>query len=238
MIIEPPEASVIIPYFNRWDLTHARMAELYRFLPDNCEIVLIDDCSTETEAAKGVAWWQKNPQRHRVRYYKNKENIGFGGSCNIGARLANGRVLIFLSNDVVVYEDVFSDIICMIGLDDTMLLAGRVVDFPGGWNEFDAGGKHIVIPYAEGWLIGCTKKAWKTLGGFDLRYGKYGYEDVDLSTTAIEKKFSIVGLNSHKVHHLVGRTIASLGVDRMAVTVNNREVYLQKWQDKLATLEV
>lgn len=238
MIVEPPEASVIIPYFNRWDLTHARMAELYKFLPDNCEIILVDDCSTEDEAAKGVAWWQKNPQRHHVRYYRNKENIGFGGSCNNGARLANGRVLIFLSNDVVVYENVFSDIITMIGFDDTMLLAGRVVDFPGGWNEFDVAGKHIVIPYAEGWLIGCTKKAWKTLGGFDLRYGKYDYEDVDLSTTAIEKKFSIVGLNSNKVHHLVGRTIASLGVDRMAVTVNNREVYLQKWQDKLATLEV
>jgi len=238
MILEPPEASVIIPYFNKWELTHARMMELYKFAPETCEIVLVDDCSTDEEAARGVAWWQKNPGNHAIRYYRNKENQGFGGACNIGARLAHGRILIFLSNDVVVYGDIFSDIIVMIGFDNTMLVAGRVVDFPGGWNEFDVGGKHVVIPYAEGYLIGCTKTAWKTLGGFDLRYGKYDYEDVDLSTTAIEKKFSLVALNSDKVHHMVGKTIASLGVDRMSFTNVNRTVYFEKWKDKLATLEV
>lgn len=237
-MIEQPEASIIIPYFNRWDLTHQRMMEIYKFAPDTCEIVLVDDCSTEKEAAKGVAWWQQIPTHHPVRYYRKGVNSGFGDSCNIGARLAHGRVLIFLSNDVVLYGDVFSDIIVMIGLDNTMLVGGRIVDFPGGWNEFTVEGKNYVIPYAEGWLLGCTKKAWKTLGGFDLRYGKYDYEDVDLSATALEKKFSLVGLNSNKVRHLVGQTIATLGVDRPAITTGNRALFFDKWKDRLDSLEV
>lgn len=238
MIVDPPELSIIIPFFNRWDLTHARMGELYNFAPENCEVVLVDDCSTD-ESPQGIAWWQRyGNARFRVRYYKNRENLGFGVSCNIGARLANGRVIVQLSNDVVMYGDIFSDIITLIGFDDKMLVAGRIVDFPGGWNEFDIDGKHIVVPYAEGWLIACTKKAWKDLGGFDPRYGKYDYEDVDLTTTAIEKKFSIVGLNSDKVRHLVGQTITSTGVDRQSITTSNRTIYFEKWKDKLSTLEL
>lgn len=236
MIIEPPELSIIIPFYNQWEMTHNRLAELYKFAPDNCEVVLVDDCSND-ESSKGIAWWQRyGNMRFKVRYYKNAENIGFGASCNVGVRLANGRVVLLLSNDVVVHGDVFSDILTMIGFDNTMLLAGRLVNFPGGWNEFDIDGRHLVVPYAEGWLLACTKKAWKELGGFDTRYGKFDYEDVDLSTTALEKNFSIVGLNSNKVHHLVGRTIATLGIDRQSITTGNRSIYLEKWRDKLCSI--
>jgi hypothetical protein len=55
------EISIIIPFFNRWDLTHARLYELSQHVPlGNVEIILMDDASTEIDCRTGVAWWQKN----------------------------------------------------------------------------------------------------------------------------------------------------------------------------------
>jgi len=232
-----PSMSIIIPFYGKWELTHSRLMELYKYAPDYCEIVLVDDASTDEDCARGIAWWQKaNFIRHKIRYYRNKENLGFGGSHNNGAKLAKGNIFVFLSNDVVVSANIFDDITNLIGSDNKMLLGGRIVDWKAGWNEFDVDGKHIVIPYAEGWLLACTKEAWKSLGGFDDLYGKYDYEDVDLSTKAISLGYNIAGLNSKQVHHLSGRTISSLHVDRMKITEHNRDKFIAKWLDKLPSL--
>lgn len=224
-----PKLSIIIPMYNRMDLTHQRLMEIYKFAPQEVEIIVIDDCSTEPDVKGTLGWWQKDGARHPLRYYRNPENLGFGGSLNNGAKLAKGNLLVFLSNDVILYGDIFSEIETLIGQDDTMLVAGRIVDFPGGWNEFDIDGDHLVVPYAEGWLLACTRGAWKMLGGFDPRYSKFDYEDVDLSTRAMELGMSLVALNSPMLLHLSGQTIATLGVDRPAITTGNRKIYLEKW---------
>ncbi len=228
-----PLISIVIPYFNRWDLTHPRLMELYNNVQDNCEIILVDDASTETEPGNGVKWWMTNTSKHTIRYYRNEQNLGFGKSLNNGAKLAKGKYIVLLSNDVVVYGDFVSDIITLIGQDDKMLVCGRAVDFPGGWNEFTIDGKHFIIPYAEGWLLACTKEAWKKLGGFDPAYGKYDYEDVDISTRALELEFSIVSMNSQKVRHLGAQTITPIDPHRVDLTKTNRQIYISKWESKL-----
>lgn len=239
MVLEEPHpiVSIVIPFFNRWDLTHQRLMELYKFAPDYCEIVLIDDASTEQEVRNGIAWWQHSDFiRHKIRYFKNQENLGFGGSLNIGAKLAKGRIIVHLSNDVIVSGDVISNIVTMIGQDDKILVCGRIVDFPGGWNEFDIAGSHVVVPYAEGWLLACTKTAWKSLGGFDPRYGKYDYEDMDLSVVALDKGFGIVALNSPLLQHMSGATIYHTDPNRQEHTQKNRIIFMEKWSFNLVAI--
>jgi GT2 family glycosyltransferase len=223
-----------------WELTHQRLMDLYKFAPDYCEIILIDDASTEPDCASGIAWWQKTDFiRHKIRYYKNPENVGFGQSNNNGYKLAKGTYLIFLSNDVMVSGDFITDIVDLIGKDNKMLIGGRIVDWAGGWNEFDINGKHYVIPYAEGWLLGCTKIAWKGLGGFDVAtYGKFDYEDLDLSTKALSLGYNIVGLNSNKLNHLGSQTISKLNIDRQSITEHNRKVFIDKWISVIPTLDL
>src|SRR4030042_188175 len=174
-MIENPTVSIVIPYFNMWTLTHARLMDLYKFAPEYCEIILI-------------------------------------------------------------YDDFRTDIIELINEDNKMLVAGRVVDWEGGWNEFDIDGKHYVIPYAEGWLLGCTKLAWKGLGGFDPIYSPYDYEDLDLSMKAMSLEYNIVGLNSDKVKHLGGATVYHINPNRIEITQRNRELFISKWKDKIPTL--
>lgn len=234
--MDKPLVSIIIPYFNEWILTHARLMELYNYAPRESEIILVDDASTETEPGNGISWWKNNALKGRLRYYRNPENVGFGKSNNNGAKLAKGKYIIFISNDVVMYGDFITDVIDLIGRDDKMLIGGRIVDWAGGWNEFDINGRHYVIPYAEGWMLGCTKVAWKGLGGFDTRYGKFDYEDLDLSTNALSLGYNIVGLDSNKLKHLGSQTITKLNINRQSITEHNRELFIEKWKEKIPIL--
>jgi len=217
--------SVIIPFLNNWQLTHQRLMEIHKFLPDDVEVILINDASTEPDCDGGVGFWQSAEIRHKIRYIKNKRNLGFGGSMNRGAKAAKGEILVFLSNDVVMTGNFIGQIKDEIKNDANILIGGRVLYWDTGWNLFG----NTIFPYAEGWLLACTIEVWDNLGGFDPRYGISDYEDVDLSTTAIQKGYRLVGLNNPHLNHLAGQT-AKYNEERLARTHKNKEIFYDKWR--------
>jgi GT2 family glycosyltransferase len=223
--------SIIIPFYNHWNLTHQRLMEMHKYAPDDCEIVLINDASTDLDCEGGVAFWQNGATRQPIRYHKNKKNLGFGGSMNKGAELAKGDILIFLSNDVISSDDWISHVANKLKENSNILLGGRIVYWPGGWNEFEHNGKKFTVPYCEGWLLACTREVWDNLGGFDPLYGKYAVEDIDLSTTAISLGYDLVGLNHPHIQHIGGAT-AKYDEHRMEYTKKNKEKYIEKWRDR------
>ena len=58
------KTSIILLQYNRYDLTHARLMELYHTVPVNsdCVVIVIDDASPELKDGdiKGMKWWQEN----------------------------------------------------------------------------------------------------------------------------------------------------------------------------------
>lgn len=229
--------SIVIPFFGKWPLVMARLHELHLHAPNGCEIILINDCTPNNDFEGNVAWWQHN-HRLNVRYLKNKENLGFGGSMNRGASKADGEVLVLLSDDVIVAGDFITPIINKLSVSPKTLIGGQIIDWPAGWNEFGVNGSKVVIPYLGGWMLACTKTAWGELGGFDPIFGKFDYEDVDLSTRALELGYELYSLNSGFLRHLSGVTVSSLGVDRQSITEKNRTVYIAKWKDRLPGIVV
>ena len=64
--------SIILPFFNKWEMTHQRLNEIYRHLSHHpIEVVLVDDASTEDNYVGGVGWWQKSFNACPVRYHRN-----------------------------------------------------------------------------------------------------------------------------------------------------------------------
>ena len=233
--------SLIIPFFNKWDLTHRCLSDIYKFLPsENIEVVLINDASTEADCETGTAWWQKDVKPFPILYHKNKENVGFGHSMNNGAKIANGDVLIFYSNDIVMSGNFIPELSQLLDKDGNVLVGNEVIYYHGGWNEFDVDGKHIVIPYANGWFIACTKEVWKNIGGFDYKtFGHFDYEDIDISVRAYELGYNVVALNSNRIIHAhQGSTVETLRIDRMAHTKQNRIKFIAKWADKLTDITI
>lgn len=115
------------------------------------------------------------------------------------------------------------------------MIGGELVNYNAGWNEHNIDGQKFFLPWLNGWFLACTDVIWQSLGGFDPIYGKTDFEDVDLSTTAIDLGYNLVALNSDKLHHL-GAQSFGYTPERMKHTEHNREVYIKKWRNKLVEL--
>lgn len=227
---------IVIPFYNRWDLTHKQLMSIYQHLPDWCEIFLINDCSTEEGIVGGVAWWQKKAARHKIWYIENSTNHGFGYSMNKGCKAAIDKEcdgIVLLSNDVEIYNDFATILVQQFEENPSLLIGGELLMNDTGWNRLDC----CVVPYLNGWFLACTRETWIDIGGFDLRYGLFDYEDIDLSLTAMMKGHRIEPIHPPaKLKHLGGQTIYSYYQDRMERTLKNKEVFLEKWNGRCAEI--
>ena len=220
--------SIIIPFLDHWELVHARLDEIRKFAPDNCEIILVDDCSVG-DYDDQVGWWQNYGAKHKVWYVKNKKNLGFGGAMNMGAKHSHGDILVFLSNDVIIYNDFITPICVACDYWEYKCLVGhRLIDWDAGWNEVNG----TVIPYLEGYLLASPRDVWEELGGFDDIYAPYSMEDVDICMTATQKGIRIVQAMDMKLNHLVGQT-AEYSDARTKITERNKQRFEEKWKDEL-----
>lgn len=227
--------SIVVPFYNRWELTHQCLFDLYKNIPKgDIEIILVDDASTDAEISGGVAWWQKTLQGgHTIRYVKHEINGGFGKSMNDGCKIAHGDILVLLSNDVRVYGNFVAPVVDILEKDPKAFIGGEFLNRKTGWNEFEVNGKKGFIPYCNGWFLACTKVAWGEIGGFDPIYSRFDYEDLDISATARSLGYNLVGLNCRFLHHLGGQTIYPLYPNRQEFTIKNRQLFISKWGDRM-----
>lgn len=228
-------ASVILLSFNAWHLVHARMAELYKYLPSDCELVWVDNGTTEEAAMGGMVWWQ-DIYNKPLQFYRFPVNQGFSIGNNKGAELAVGEYLIFLSTDVVIHRPFVDDIISTLTEHPKWVLGGRVIDWPGGWNQISIGGREWVIPYCEGYALALRRDAWEDAGGYDPRYSPADCEDIDLSIALASKGYELHAVPPGYFTHLGGGTFQANGVSpdtRMQTTIRNKQRLVEKWADRL-----
>ena len=91
------EISVIVPTFNNRGVLEKTLdaLEAQTFSPDDYEIVVADDGSTDGTAEMVTA----RRGRARVRYV-SQANGGRSAARNLGARAARGRILLFMDSDI------------------------------------------------------------------------------------------------------------------------------------------
>jgi GT2 family glycosyltransferase len=204
--------------------------ELNTYVETPCEIFLVDDASTDADILHGVHWWMQNSgTRHIIRYTRNPENLGFGGSMNFGASLVGRDIIVLLSNDVVIYSDFVQEIVELLNENPRYFIGGEVLYDDTGWNVVN----NTIIPYANGWLLACTRSAWDDIGGFDLLYQKFDYEDIDISAEAVSKGYILKGLTYSKLKHIGGATIYPLYGNRRELTLENQKKFIEKWKDRI-----
>lgn len=99
--------SVIIPYYNRFELFQYTYQSLINQTHFNFEVIIVDDGSAEFDLKK-TRYLIKDDARFKLIQH-GKENMGPSYCRNFGASMANGEHLIFLDSDDLLTENCFEN---------------------------------------------------------------------------------------------------------------------------------
>jgi len=176
--------SVIIVNWNgkQWlsDCLDSLISQNYK----NLEIVLVDNNSSD-----GSVNFVKKKYGEKVEIIKNKENLGFGPSNNIGVKKSKGKILFFLNNDTIIKNHELLKSLVSYKDRENLNIVGPAVNGLDGVNKqgdsylgidiFSQPGLSKHFFYVQGCALMIKKTDFIKLGGFDEKYFMYS-EDIDL----------------------------------------------------------
>ena len=225
--------SIIIPVYNKWELTKGcleSIAEHTRGYP--LEVVVVDNASTDATALEA-------PELGRALfgetfvYLRHSENKNFSGACNSGARAATSELLLFLNNDTIVTPGWLPPLVkTLLTTDKKVGAVGPLLLYPEFGGKKDrvqhAGitispamhllhlyegipADHPAVNYlrvvqaitAAAFLI--RKALFWEFEGFYEGF-RNGFEDVDLCARLWEQNYVFLVQPESRVYHLQGQT--------------------------------
>lgn len=146
--------SIVIPVFNHIELTRECIESIRRNTKVDCEIVVVDNGSTDETAS-----YLRDESIHVIT---NSENLGFPRAANQGIESARGEYICLLNNDVTVLEGWLEPLLESLEQDSLVGIVGPKQVSPGGtvWHAGTAFGPednltlarkpfHIFIDFPE-----------------------------------------------------------------------------------------
>ena len=188
------------------------------------------------------------PKRLRVVDYAKPFN--FAEKCNLGALHADGKVLVFLNDDMAVISDGWLDTLVAIADDDTVgsvgavlrtddgLLqhAGHVYAKAGPYHAYHGSaaneghlGELVVDREVSGVTAACLaqrRSAWEAVGGFSELFGN-NFNDVDYCLKLGQRGYRNVLACSVELHHFESRTRVS------TVDPAETELLFNRWRHRM-----
>jgi len=227
--------SIVIPVWNKYNFTRACLQDLSK-LPDNHEIIIVDNGSTDETAIQ----LQSN---ERIVYHRNQENLGFAKACNIGYSLATAPNVMFLNNDIRVKSDYEKWTLPLIKWCPYAIVGPTMGQLDNNLSFVQEANRILLgKSYMSGWCIAASKDIWNQLEIvrtakehaappqiFSEEFGLAYFEDTDLSFRArkLGIKFEIADV---PVIHFGKQTSRQLNTH--ALYTQARQIFVNKWGRK------
>lgn len=189
-----PRVSVIIPHHNGFEIIKNCVKSLLLTDYPNFEIIVVNDQSKDDSP------YELSKEFPDVQIFTTDQNVGFGASCNLGAKAASGDIFVFLNNDTVVNPKWLTELVETMTIKDAQIAtpkilftkSDKVINAAGGscdvfgigWNrgngDIDVGQyENPEKVFYGSACLAITKQVWSELEGYDESYFMY-VEDVDL----------------------------------------------------------
>ncbi|KUJ95430.1 MAG: Glycosyl transferase family 2 [Desulfonauticus sp. 38_4375] len=219
--------SIIIPVFNKWELTRNCLVSLKKNTPrEDVEVIVVDNGSQDETAtlAKGFG---RELFGKRFVYVPLPENINFGPACNLGAKIAKGKFLFFLNNDTILTENWLEPLLEVWSSDEDIGAVGPLLLYPDNTvqhlgvvanlhkkvfhlysyfpREHEVVKKKRSFQVITGAALLIKKDLFWEINGFYPRY-KNGFEDVDLCLSLKNKGKKILVEPNSVIYHLCSQT--------------------------------
>jgi GT2 family glycosyltransferase len=249
-VYENPIVSIIIPAYNKWEVSYACFVTLLR----NCtgvpyEVIFADDVSTDE--TKNAEQYLKN-----VKVLHNKENLRFVKNCNNAAKYAKGKYIVLLNNDTNVQKNWLESIISLFESDPRIGIVGSKLIYPDGRLQ-EAGGiiwangvpenygnlynpneyKYNYVrevDYVSGASLAIPRVLWEKLGGMDEDLTPGYFDDSDLAMTVRQSGYRVMYQPQSVLIHYEGTTHGTNTKSGFkSYQVINQEKFIKKWHTVL-----
>ncbi|NWL76803.1 hypothetical protein DM872_08080 [Pseudomonas taiwanensis] len=249
---DKPVVSIVIPVYGQAGYTYRCLLSLQSHRSNySFEVIVVDDCSTDDtldmlKTIKGV------------RVVRNKKNLGFIRSCNNGAEVSRGSLLVMLNNDTVVRPGWLDELVETFNCIPDVGLVGSKLVYPDGrlqeaggiiwqdgsaWNfgrmqdplgpEFSYARD---VDYCSGASIAISRVLYKRLGGFDEHFLPAYGEDSDLAFRVRQAGHRVVYQPLSEVVHFEGVTSGKEVTGGVkAYQVANAKKLFERWQSVMAS---
>ena len=210
------------------------------------EIVVVDDGSTDDTAG----WMESIGPAHLVRLVRQPANTGFGAACNRGIAEARFDLVLLLNNDLEIAPDAIAPLAAHFaaeprlfavhcqaidartgreaGVAQTAAFARGFLRVHGRYQPAAGTPPPFRSAFAGGGAAMFRRRLFLELGGFDLLFAPYYYEDVELSYRAWKRGFEVRYEPKSRVRHRFSSTIASLPRPRVG-RISQRNRILFHW---------
>jgi len=248
-----PDVTIVIPVFDKLELTRVCLASLVREpVEHSFEVVVVDNGSTDGTAA----WLAEAEAAGTLRALINSQNTGFAAACNQGASAARGRHLLFLNNDTEVTAGWLDPLVDTLDRDAQVHAVGARLLYPDGTIQH-AGvalvetatehgtrldGHHLGekqpadhpdsnrckrLQAVSAALMAVRRDVFEDLGGFDTAYWN-GNEDLDLCLRIGEGGGVIV----YRPESVVFHHESASGPERWRKVGENIRLLNERWQGR------
>jgi len=242
--------SIVIPVFNREDLTRNCLATLRPTLAGagDGEVIVVDNGSDSRTAAVLAEFpW--------VRVIRNDRNLGFAAACNQGARAGTGRFVVHLNNDTQALDGWLARMLARFSEPNVGIVGARLL-FPDGklqhagvvlcpmrFGPEGFGPYHFLWKWAgdapgaaaradfqavTGACLVTPRDLFLELGGFDEAYWN-GYEDVDYCFGVGARGLRVVYEPSAVLYHFESQS----GVQRKRRLMHNIRLLSSRWAKRI-----
>lgn len=202
-----PHLSVVIVLYNQAELTLACLQSLAEHLPDESEVILIDNASTDATDAL----LQRVDGAVVIR---NDHNLHFLRACNQARDLVKGEYLLLLNNDAQILPGSVEMAISILAENSHAgAVGGRIINLDGALQEAGSviwqdgsclgygRGEHPDRPeyrfrrpvdYCSGAFLLTRTTLFQEMGGFDEAFAPAYYEETDYCVRLWENGYQVL----------------------------------------------
>lgn len=249
--VEAPKVTIVIPVFNNWHHTENCLRSLSRnpfSVP--VEVMVVDDGSSDQTPTNLAAI-------EGITVVTQPKNAGYMYAIRAGVAAARGEYVLLLNNDVVVCDNWLDPLLARME-NPNIGAVGSMLLFPNGSLQesgsmlfTDATGANFgkgddprrawyqtphQVDYCSGASLLVRKKAWDEVGGFDVSFAPAYYEETDFCFALRARGYAVWIEPASRLFHIEGASYGNeLSPERQALLEKNRQRFLAKWEDELAT---
>ncbi len=216
------EISFIIPNYHSEKYLEKCLASIERNVSNiNHEIIIVNNDASEIDLSF------ENSSVHILNTFSN---LGFSKACNLGAKIAKGKILFFLNPDTEIMDAKLLEFLFLLNKKEVGIIApslvltsGQLQPWSGGENisplstifqnifhknfaPFPKKDAIVSLAWVSGAALLIRKNLFEKVGGFDENFFMY-FEDVDLCKRMRKLGKKVLLLSQPNVLHYGGSSI-------------------------------